>query len=79
MPLVRHPPLTTTLQVMGHTMQVMDSVTLNPEPEISFRWTKHLQHSGVYPLIGQQAHKPYRRALGPDQDLLGVTFDPLAT
>ena len=33
----------------------------------------------AYSLGSQQAHTPYRRALGPAEDLLGVNFDPLAT
>ena len=33
----------------------------------------------LYPSCGQWAHTPYRRALGPAYDLLGVKSDPLTT
>jgi hypothetical protein len=41
--------------------------------------TLHMALKVAVSLKCLQAHTPYRRALGPAWDLVGVKFDPLAT
>ena len=68
-PLPRNPKPETPVQIVHHirfTSEPRDHLVL-------------ITGSQVHPYSPPTAHKPYRMALGPAQDFLGVRFDPLAT